>query len=476
MRMPLPDSVADFLAYKVDRQGLERARPGAAKAGLRPEDVDFISFDHLHVQDVRFVLGHDRADGGRVRAAPAAVPEREADHPAPRVGHLRLDPPDAVGLVRRRRDQGRADRQRRPDRRRRRARQGCALVSTPGHTDGNHSLCINTPEGVWVSSENGVAADSWHPRALEDPGRASRTAAYFGREVILNSNTLEDSIDQYDSMIKEKALADPNPRDPRFRNVFPSSEMPTGSASGRCCRRSPTAASTTARSSGPRHTDQLSRSRRSRSRMALRRTAATLDGWTDAPGPCCSSSARSGARATCSSRSGSAISRRGWSPSCGSRSGRRSLLAIAARRGALRGFRPDRDAGRPSARCRSPGPFLLIAAGQQEITSSLAGILVTSAPLFTALLAIWIDQEERSQGAPAGGHRCSGVAGVVVLLGVDLGGSGRPAPRRARGRARRARLRGRRVLAKHRLAADAADRRRGLGRHGRHACCCPRPR
>ena len=43
--------------------------------------------------------------------------------------------------------------------------------------------------------------------------------------MILNSNTLEDSIDQYDSMVKEKALADPNPRDPRFLNVLPSSEM-----------------------------------------------------------------------------------------------------------------------------------------------------------------------------------------------------------------------------------------------------------
>jgi hypothetical protein len=29
-------------------------------------------------------------------------------------------------------------------------------------------------------------------------------------------------------MIKEKALADPNPRDPRFLNVFPSSEMADG--------------------------------------------------------------------------------------------------------------------------------------------------------------------------------------------------------------------------------------------------------
>jgi hypothetical protein len=43
---------------------------------------------------------------------------------------------------------------------------------------------------------------------------------------VLNSNTLEDTIDQYDSMVKEKAIADPSRRDPRWKNVFPSSEMP----------------------------------------------------------------------------------------------------------------------------------------------------------------------------------------------------------------------------------------------------------
>src|SRR5919108_85683 len=102
---------------------------------------------------------------------------------------------------------------------------GVALVWTPGHTDGNHSLVINTEEGVWVSSENGVAADSWHPHLSRIPG-IRKTAEFFGREVILNSNTLEDSIDQYDSMVKEKSLADPNRNDPRWMNVFPSSEMP----------------------------------------------------------------------------------------------------------------------------------------------------------------------------------------------------------------------------------------------------------
>jgi len=101
---------------------------------------------------------------------------------------------------------------------------GCGLIFTPGHTDGNQSLCVNTPDGVWVSSENGVAADSWHPHLSKIPG-VRRWAEFFGREVIMNANTLEDSLDQYDSMIKEKAVADVNRRDPRWLNVFPSSEL-----------------------------------------------------------------------------------------------------------------------------------------------------------------------------------------------------------------------------------------------------------
>ena len=102
---------------------------------------------------------------------------------------------------------------------------GVAIVSTPGHTDGNHSLAVNTDDGVWVTSENGVCADSWHPRQSKIPG-IRKYAEFFNREVVMNANTLEDSIDQYDSMVKEKAIADPNPRDPRWLNVFPSSEMP----------------------------------------------------------------------------------------------------------------------------------------------------------------------------------------------------------------------------------------------------------
>lgn len=68
------------------------------------------------------------------------------------------------------------------------------------------------------------------------------------------------------------------------------------------------------------------------------------------------------------------------------------------------------------------GPFLLIARGQEEIASSLAGILVASTPLFTALLAIRIDQAERSRGARLWGV-FAGLAGVGVLLGLDLSGT-----------------------------------------------------
>ena len=71
---------------------------------------------------------------------------------------------------------------------------------------------------------------------------------------------------------------------------------------------------------------------------------------------------------------------------------------------------------------QTAGPFLLIAAGEEEISSSMAGILVASTPLFTALLAIRIDQEERSRGARMWGI-VAGLVGVALLLGVDLSGT-----------------------------------------------------
>lgn len=69
------------------------------------------------------------------------------------------------------------------------------------------------------------------------------------------------------------------------------------------------------------------------------------------------------------------------------------------------------------------GPFLLISAGERHIASSLAGILVASAPIFTAILAVWIDDSERLHPRGVVGVAI-GIVGVALLLGVDVGGSG----------------------------------------------------
>jgi hypothetical protein len=103
---------------------------------------------------------------------------------------------------------------------------GVSIVWTPGHTDGNHSLLINTPDGVWVSSENGVAPDNWQPELSKIPGVRDYSVSQR-REVCPNANTLEDSIDQYDSMVKEKTLADNSPRAPQWKQILPSSELVT---------------------------------------------------------------------------------------------------------------------------------------------------------------------------------------------------------------------------------------------------------
>src|SRR5918999_1008488 len=99
------------------------------------------------------------------------------------------------------------------------------------------------------------------------------------------------------------------------------------------------------------------------------------------------------------------------------------LIPIALARGELGGIRAGVVVIATVALVQAAGPFLLIGLGQEEISSSLAGILVSSTPIFTALLAIWVDHEERSTGLRLVGV-IVGFAGIVALLGVDLGGSG----------------------------------------------------
>lgn len=66
-------------------------------------------------------------------------------------------------------------------------------------------------------------------------------------------------------------------------------------------------------------------------------------------------------------------------------------------------------------------PFPLIAVGEQWVASSLAAIVIAAVPLFVALLALRFDASERVGGARLVGLLI-GLAGVVVLVGIDVAG------------------------------------------------------
>lgn len=186
--------------------------------GIAPEAIDYVTFDHLHVQDVRGLLAPE-APGQRAFLPNARllaqraeldtlaglhplqvewyIPECLAGVPADRIVALEGD--YAIGG-------------------------GLALVRTPGHTGGNHSIAVVTDRGAWTISENGVCVDSYAPAVSGIRGIA-RYARDTGVEVILNANTREGSLDQYTSMVLERTLADAVPDRPELPQHFCSSEL-----------------------------------------------------------------------------------------------------------------------------------------------------------------------------------------------------------------------------------------------------------
>jgi hypothetical protein len=186
---------------------------GLASWGVAPEAIDYVTFDHLHTQDLRGLLG----PGGVLPRAKLVAQKAELEtfaHPHP----LQLDwyQPDGLdGIAPDRIIAVDGDYLIAP---------GLAIVRTPGHTRGNHSPVVMTDRGLWTISENGICVDAYAPEASKIGGvRAS--AAQQQVEVVLNSNTREDSLDQYTSMVLEKTLADPCPDRPEFPQHFSSSEL-----------------------------------------------------------------------------------------------------------------------------------------------------------------------------------------------------------------------------------------------------------
>ena len=100
-----------------------------------------------------------------------------------------------------------------------------------------------------------------------------------------------------------------------------------------------------------------------------------------------------------------------------------ALLPFALRRNAFRGIRPLLPLAVVLAAIQVAGPFLLISYGEKHISSGLTGILVASAPIWTALLAPVFDTAERSSGAALAGIGI-GILGVGLIFGGDLGDAG----------------------------------------------------
>ncbi len=226
---------APFFARQIERYGeliakrlLATTHGTVAQAlavwGVDPGDIDYVTFDHLHVQDLRGLLGTTEPEPGQKAPTPALLPnarllvqgaERrilDCLHPLQfdwfvRDGLRGVDPARIVSL-----DGDVA------------IGAGFALIRTPGHTIGNHSPTVVTSSGVWTISENGVCLDAYAPGASEIRGLRG-WAHESGVEVILNANTREHSLDQYTSMVLEKTLADPCRDRPEFPQHFCSSEM-----------------------------------------------------------------------------------------------------------------------------------------------------------------------------------------------------------------------------------------------------------
>jgi hypothetical protein len=184
--------------------------------GMDPACVDYISYDHLHTQDIRRWLGTNGQPGLFPNArllvqrqewvsAHGLLPS-QADWYCP--GGLEGVSADRIVLL-----DGDV-----------KLGDGVAIVRTPGHTEGNHSFVVRTEEGLMVTSENGVGPDSYAPLRSSLPG-LRKYAQRTGVEVILNSNTLESSVDQYISMVMEREIAGRSVRNPDFYNVVPSSEF-----------------------------------------------------------------------------------------------------------------------------------------------------------------------------------------------------------------------------------------------------------
>lgn len=184
--------------------------------GLAPEDVDYITYDHLHTQNLTRWFGGAGQSAIFPNAKLLVMREEWESTQALLPWQNQWYCPDGIKGI----DDSRIE-----------LLDGdvllgdgsVALMHTKGHTEGNHSIVAHTDQGLLVTSENGVSMDSYAPQHSRIKGLA-RYAELTQSEVVMNGNTLEFGVDQYLSMIQEKTVAGPYPKDERFFNMALSSE------------------------------------------------------------------------------------------------------------------------------------------------------------------------------------------------------------------------------------------------------------
>ena len=98
------------------------------------------------------------------------------------------------------------------------------------------------------------------------------------------------------------------------------------------------------------------------------------------------------------------------------------LLALAWRAGSLPTLRGHWGVMLFYAVAEIVIPFSLIAFGEQHVSSSLTAILVSTVPLFAALIAVRFNRSERPTPIRIVGL-VAGFGGVVALVGIDVAGS-----------------------------------------------------
>jgi drug/metabolite transporter (DMT)-like permease len=99
------------------------------------------------------------------------------------------------------------------------------------------------------------------------------------------------------------------------------------------------------------------------------------------------------------------------------------LLPVAWKLGALRGLGERWRILTVFAAVEMAVPWPLLGYGEVHVSSSFAAILVATVPLFVALIATRFDHSERPTPTRLVGMLI-GLAGVVALVGIDIGGKG----------------------------------------------------